>query len=576
MADADRLREGVATELIRRGDLRFGKRQSLDQLRQEIALMFAPQLAEWTGEQTWGADYASHLVDGAPVLIAREFVGQIGAMLRPEGKQWFWHRHHDDAVNTNVGARAYLDWRSGQMMRIMTDRVTGFQRATKQADEMFGLFGDAVLSIDTDETGSSLRIAAYHTKDCVWAIGSDNRPDTITRKEQPAARVVKQRFGQPIDVLHPKLAEKCERDGEQTIDLRHEMVPADEYDSYIAKRGKRGRAEGWYSVWVDATHRNIIRETWRRSFRYVIPRWVTLTGRPYAISPATMTGLPDARLLQQQAVAILEAAERQINPPLIATNDAIRGDVRLDGITWVDKGYDERMGDPLRALELGKNFRLGVETLARTEAQLMRSFYLDRLRMPDTRNSKSTVEVSFLIDEFIRGALPLFAPMQADYNDPMLAEVDLQIQEMGGYDGREVPGILREAISGPGMTFAWNNPLSEMIDRQLAQRLAEVGTIGQTIAGIEAAAGQVRPLRHIDTGKALRETVIGLGGASWLVDEATANARADEDAKAAAQQQQLAAAPVLADVVHRGAQAAQIASEIPSMSEPNYALPMPA
>jgi hypothetical protein len=81
-----------AVELIRRSDRRFSKRAQLDSFRQEVALNFAPWLAEWTTELQLGDDYAAHLIDGTPLLLARDFVGQIGAMLRPPGKQWFWHR----------------------------------------------------------------------------------------------------------------------------------------------------------------------------------------------------------------------------------------------------------------------------------------------------------------------------------------------------------------------------------------------------------------------------------------------------------------------------------------------------
>lgn len=563
-----------AAELIKRGDRRFSARQNLDRMRQELALNFAPHLAEWTRPLILGQDFASHLVDGTPLLLAREFVGQIGAMLRPAGKQWFWHRHHDDEINTDRNCREYLDWRSGQMMRIMTDRMTGFHRATKQADEFFGLFGDAVISVDASDDRSTLRVANWHTKNCTWAIGKEMKPDTLTRKEPLAARVVKSRFQQKIDKLDPKLEQMCEKDGEQTVDLRHEVIPADEYDAYIKKpKSKIRRADGWYSVWVDATHKTIIRETWQPTFRYVVPRWVTLTGNAYAISPAAMIALPDARLIQQQALAILEAAEKQVNPPLIAYSDAIRGDIRLDGITWVDRNLDERQGEPLRMLELGKNFRLGVDSLLRTEAQLTRAFFLDRLRMPDSRNTKSTLEVQFMIDEYIRSALPLFSPMQVEYNDPLLAEVDAQIEILGGYAQREVP----EPLQSGEFTFAWNNPLTDMLERQKAQMLSEVAQLGQAVAALEAAAAQAPALQQTDNSKMFRETVMGIGAASWVVDERQAAKNLKAGAEANARREMMANAPQIADVVKSGAQAAQIASDIPQSAEPAYpVLPSPA
>ena len=561
-----------AVELLKQGDKRFAKRQQLDSLRQEIALNFAPQLALWTGPLNLGDDFCSHLVDGTPLLLARDYVGQIGSMLRPAGKQWFWHRTPHEELNNTTSLRKYLDWRSSQMMRIMFDRESGTEGALKEADEFYGLFGDAVISVDLNERMNAIRVQNHHTKDCTWSIGKANKADVLTRKEMIEARVIKARFLQSGDKLHEKIIEACEKEGDKEFEIRHEVRPAAEYDAYV-KKGAMKRKDGYVSVWIDATHRTVIRETHWPTFRYVIPRAGRRHGFAYGFSRATMAALPDARLIQQQAVAIMEAAEKQISPPLIATTDAIRGDIRLDGITWVDGKYDEKMGDPLRALELGKNFQLGVESILRTEAQLTRAFYLDRLRMPDTRSSKSTMEVSFMIDEFVRSAVPLFSPMKVEYSDEFLYEVDTIIESMGGYNGMDKP----EELKKTELVFTWDNPLTDMIERQKAQKASELSMLAQSWAGLEAAAAQSPSLQQVNTEKGFRESAMAIGVASWLRDPKEAKKLVEQSAADNQMREMVAAAPNIAEVVHRGAQAAQIASEIPNPAEPGLPLlPAPA
>lgn len=556
-----------ALELIKRGDARFSKRQQLDTFRQEVALNFAPHLASWTSELTLGDDYAAHLVDSTPLLLARDFVGQIGAMLRPPGKQYFWHRTHNDKINNNREIRAYLDWRSEQMMRILNDRGTGYMRACKQADEFFGLFGDAVLSVDMSRSLDSLRVRSYHTKDCVWAIGDDDKASVITRREMVPARIMKARYGE--EKLHQKVREACERDPDTTFEVRHEVLPAAEYDAY---RPGLKRKNGFASIWIDVTHKCVLREVTTDTFRYVVPRWVTLPSWAYAISPATTIALPDARMIQQQALAILEAAEKSVNPPLVAYADTVRGDVRLEsrGITWIDRNYDERSGQPITPLELGKNFSLGVDSIMRTESQLTRAFYLDTLRMPDTRNSKSTEEVRFLIDEYIRAALPLFAPMQQEYNDNLLFEVDSLIVESGGYDA-DAPKAVREE----SLTFAWDNPLSDMVERQKAQVVSELSVLGNAIAALEAAAQQSPALRQTDTTKLYRDSAIGIGASRWLLDEDDSDDAMNAQSEQNSMQGMIANAPNIAQVIDSGVNAAKAAGEIPGQAEPGFALPMP-
>ncbi len=555
-----------AIELLRRGDGRFSKRQQLDTFRHEIALNFCPWLASWTDQLNLGDDFASHLIDSTPLLLARDFQGQVGSMLRPPGKQWFWHRSPLDEVNNAPDARAYLDWRSTHMMRILFDHITGASRALKQSDEFFSFFGDAVLSVDTDMAAETLRVRSYHTKDCVWAVGSENKVDTLTRREQVPARVMKQRYGEAK--LHPKVKEVCEKDPDRPFEVRHEVLPADEYEYY--RPGLKAKPGHFASVWIDVENKTVLRETQTKTMRYVVPRWVTLPDWAYAISPAATVALPDARLIQQQALAILEAAEKNVNPPLVAYTDTVRGDVGLGAgaITWVDGGYDARTGAPVEPLQLGKNFALGADALMRTEAQLTRAFYLDVLRMPDTRNSKSTLEVQFKIDEYVRAALPLFAPIQAEYNDALLYEVDAIIEMVGGYSAREKPESLRDMP----MVFSWDNPLSDMLERQKAQTVAEVSQLGQAVAALEAAAQQAPALKQIDTGKMYREAVMGIGASSWVLSEDDAAEEAEAITQQNHAQQMAEAAPNIAQVVDSGVNAAQVAGQIPALAEPGIPL----
>lgn len=555
-----------ATELIKRGDARFSKRQQLDSFRQEVALNFCPWLASWTTELDLGQDFAAHLIDGTPLLLARDFKAQVGSMLRPSGKQWFWHRTAHDEVNNDRDARDYLDWRSRQMMRVMFDHVTGASRALDITDQFFAWFGDAVLSVDYGKDQTSLRLAGWHTKDVVWAVGESNVVDVITRRERVSARVMRQRYGEAK--LHENVKKACEKDPDKTFEVRHEVMPADEYDAYA--KGDMKRKDGFVSVWLDVEHKQVLRESWQKTFRYVVPRWVTMPHTQYAISPATTIALPDARLIQQQALAILEAAEKQVNPPLVAYTDVIRGDIGLKAyhINYADRDYDERNGAPLTPLELGKHFNLGQDALLRTEHQITRAFYLDVLRMPDTRTTKSIPEVQFKIDEYVRSALPLFAPMQAEYNESLLREVDVMIEDRNGYKGRDKPSILMDEP----LQYQWDNPLTDMIERQRAQSVAEISQVGQALAALEAAAAQSPTLKQIDTQKALKETAVGIGVARWLLPEAQARAEQAALAKQAQMQQLVAAAPNIAQVIDSGVSAAQAAGTIPQQAEPSMPL----
>jgi hypothetical protein len=126
-----------------------------------------------------------------------------------------------------------------------------------------------------------------------------------------------------------------------------------------------------------------------------------------------------------------------------------------------------------------------------------------------------------------------------------------------------------------GMVFVWDNPLSDMIERGKAQTVSEIAHLGNTIAALEAAAAQAPSIKQIDTIKLMRESTIAIGGAPYLLDEREVEDAMKAQAQANAQQQAIAAAPNVAQIIDSGVNAAQAASEIPQQAEPGWALPSP-
>jgi hypothetical protein len=61
--------------------------------------------------------------------------------------------------------------------------------------------------------------------------------------------------------------------------------------------------------------------------------------------PASIA-LPDARMLQQMTLTLIEIGQKIVDPPMIAVGDAIQGGTNLfaGAINWVDPDYDERTG----------------------------------------------------------------------------------------------------------------------------------------------------------------------------------------------------------------------------------------
>jgi hypothetical protein len=528
-------------ELVEQGDKLFSKRTPLLSVWQSMAENFYPMRADFTVTRNIGDEFASNLMTGRPVLAHRDLGNALSAMLRPRGSPWFYARTMDEDINEDPEARQWLDAKSDVMRRIMYDQRSQFVRATKQGDNDFTAFGQCVISIDPNKYLDGLLYRSWHLRDCVWCENSELVIDTFHREWKLEAREYMRLFPKTAS---QKVQECVSKEPYREIKCRHIVMPSDQYD-YNEEKGKRKLP--FVSLYVDVENDTILEEVPARNLNYVIPRWVTVSGSQYAYSPASVVALPDARMLQQITLTLLEAGQKAVDPPLKATSEAIVGGVNIHagGITWVDKEYDEKLGkalEPLMDAPPGLNW--GVEREERIERLIHEAFYLNRITLPDAGQGDMTkYEVQKRMEEYIRGALPLFEPMEVEYNGAICEKTWDHAMMMGAFGPMD---DMPEILSGQEVRWQFESPLQAANERAKSQAFMEA-------ANLLTIAAQLHPsARHrFDVGQAFGEALIGVGAPSdWIVSEEDAAAAAKAEQQAMAMQQ-------AAQAVQQGALVAQ-------------------
>lgn len=517
--DAKRLRD-LADNL-------FGKRRTLTLLWQEIADNFYFERADFAYQRYIGIDMAAHATTSYPTMCRRDLGNSLGTMLRPTETPWF-HMATADQSRETSDARRWLEWAEGVQRRAMYDRASLFTRATKEGDHDFAAFGQCVLSVELNRNADGLLYRCWHLRDVAWQENADGRIGTVFRKWKPTAQTLTTLF--PRQKLHYNINKAAEKDPFTEFNVYHMVVEADMYD---------GKAKGlpYWSIYFDADHNQVIEEVPLRSRYYVIPRWQTVSGSQYAFSPATVAALPDGRLIQAMTRTILEAGEKAVYPPMIATESAIRSDVAIfaGGITWVDREYDERMGEPLRPLPQDlRGFPHSREFLGDIREQLRELFYLNKLNMPERGPEMTAYEVGQRIQQYIRDAMPLFEPMEAEYNAALCEESFALLMRHGAFGS---PNQMPKELRGAEVLFKFESPLHDAIEQQKVQKLLEAKQLIATVVDLDPSTKYV-----LDANRALRSAL--LGGrvpAEWQRPQEEAQAMLEQD-KAAQQAQATLAA----------------------------------
>ena len=478
----------------------FTKHSRILSLWQTLANNFYPERADFTVVRNLGNELADHLVDSTPIMFRRDLGNSFSAMLR--SGDWF-----DMAVEeTDHSGQEWLESRTDGLRFLIDDRKAGFVRSTKQGDHDYATFGQCVISVEMNKYRTGLLYRNWHLRDVAWFDDEAGDVCGVSRRWKPSVRDLIQYFG--ADKVHKRVVEKMSTKPMADCNIRHMVLPMDMYDPDL---------EGQYpymSVFFDLDNDHIIEEMPINHKMYVIPRFQTIAGSPYAYSPATIIALPDARTLQAMTYTLLEAAERYARPPIIATQKVIRGDVDLsaNGVTWVDKEYDERLGSALRTLPQDRGgFPIGDSQRNEIKDILSSAFYLNKISLPDMGREMTAYEVSERMKQYRRENLPLFAPLESEYNG-QLCELSFDIAFSNGLLGS--PADIPESLQGADVEFKFKSPLSEAEEEQRAAQF-------KNVAGLLAEAAAVDPgsIQHFDVDEALREAIAGIGApAAWLRD----------------------------------------------------------
>lgn len=493
----------------------FGKKRTLDDLWQQIADNFYPERAFFTAKRDPGDEFASHLMTGYPIMARRDLGNAFGSMLRRD--KWFRIVPRDEDIEKrDVAAARWLEHARDVQYRLMYDPRASFVRATSEGDHDFAAFGQCAISLEVKDY-QHLLYRCWHLKNLAWVENDARAIDTVFLRHTMLCRDMCAKFKS----VHPEVQTMRTKGKEfEEINCLWAVFPCQE---------DPGR---FWSVHIDADHDHELERVKLRYFPWVIPRWQTVSESQYAYSPAVVAALPDARLIQAMTLTLLEAGELSVRPPMLAVQEAIRSDINLvaGGITWTDAQYDERLGEVLRPLTQDRG---GFPAAFRIEEQvkfgIADAFYLNKLNLPIT-GDMTAYEVQQRVQEFIRQTLPLFSPMEQEYNAQICDRTFELLMLHGAFKNTPIP----ESLQGQDIQFRFESPLQSAVDREKAEQFrAMVGMVG------EAAAVDPSVVQVPNFGAALREAVLGLGApATWVKsDEEAEEAMAMAQAQAQQQQQ---------------------------------------
>lgn len=459
-----------------RGDQLFVQKDAYNSLFQAQAEIFYPERADFFGDRGEGDERYDGIFTSVPQRMRRDMANNLGAMLRPRGKEWFKAVARPDDLMEGKDVKRWLERATKTQRNIVYSPPANFTRAMAESDNDYVCFGNAIVRHTYNQAGSGVLFTCAHLKDCAWAENHEGKVDEIHERMEMTLKQAAGLFGK--DNLPREWRENLDKHPERKVKVQRCVAPLElyEYEKDEKPRTDAKFLSIYMACEVDEKEAGL-GEGYFNWFPYLIRRWMTVSGEPYGRSPCAGVALADARTLNVAQQALLKSIEWKVDPPKVAAHDAVVGEINLraGAVTYYDA---TALGDTNRKvienLESGDP-RFGIELVDRLAMEHGKIFFQNLLKLPDKQ--MTAYEAGKWIEEYVRSAAPVFEPMEAE-NAELMDAVFERSWAKGAF-GELVNGVpegMPDALQGASVDFEFETPLSQAYRELKVQKASALVT----------------------------------------------------------------------------------------------------
>lgn len=524
-------------------------RQSLETVWEDLADLYRPSRAGFTGARAPGDSRMQRVYDGEQIEAVTELAHSIESMTVPRGEKWVEIGTEDEVEADDDEAAEWLDDAGKTTLKRIYDPRAGWQNAGGQLFADLVVFGAGPVFMGSRSDLSGFLFRSSHLRDVHWWRDEAGLPEYVfgrlsLRPEEAAAR-----FGK--ENLSPDTRRVVEDDKSgKAAAIEFVEVVAPRYSGVVGSAHARDMPFGAYLI--EVAKRHIVREGGYLAMPWIIPEWEVLDGDIW--SPGRR-GLPDVMQLQAMAKTILRGAQKHVDPPWMAASDGIFGRVNLTPgfVNYFDATAVSRLQGRVNLIEplvAGGDIKLGLDMQMEQRRKVGELFLRNVLRLPDKTGMTAT-EVLRLNADLVRLTDSPFGRLETNLIQP-LVELAFNMLLRDSIALRFGPGSpfkpLPQALAGRKVAFKFLSPVARA---RKAAETAQLATWFESMQPMIAAKPEV--LDNFDTDQIARDfTSVGLAPKYVVPKDQVAALRQARQQQAMAQQQ-LDAAHQTADAAGKAA-----------------------
>jgi hypothetical protein len=349
------------------------------------------------------------------------------------------------------------------------------------------VFGTGCMFVEME--GDQLRFSTRHISEFYVQENQYGIVDTVFRKYTAPVRQIVQRFG--IDNVSAHIQKKFQKRPDEDIEILHVVLPRIDRDP----NKKDNKNMPFASFYIDAETSTLLSESGFEELPYIVPRFLKATGEVMGRSPA-MTALPDVKMVNLMSKTIIQAAQKQIDPPLLVPDDGFILPVRTQpgGLNF----YRAGSRDTITPLNTGANINIGLAMEDQRRMAIRSAFYVDQILSGNAPNMTAT-EVIQRQEERMRVIGPVLGRLMNEMLRPMIDRV------FGLMLRNEMLSVPPEMLQGRDVDIEYVSPLAK------AQKSSSLNSTMRALEILLPLAQSLPVGDHIDPDGLVRHVTDSLG-----------------------------------------------------------------
>ncbi len=325
---------------------------------QDVTRFVFPRRNGWDRTTSPDKVGASEIYDGTALAALTLMTDGLLGHLVPASIPFFRLKPSIPRFEDFAPLRTWLD--DCQLHILSALERSNFYEALGEAFPDAGSLGTAVMYMEEDISSGRVYFSTRHLKECFVAENRWGLVDTIYRRFEMTLDQLVEQFESSLE---ERMKDRAKRNPDDKVTVLHAVEP-----------GKTRKFDSTY-ILLDANAKKdskILDEGGYDFFPYIVWRFRKNSDEVYGRSPA-MDALYDVEMINHQAKSMAEAAQKAIDPPLMA-NGTMRGRIRKNPgeVTYFDN-MNEAQVRQLYGAGMAQ-YPLGIDAMER-RAKIIREHF---------------------------------------------------------------------------------------------------------------------------------------------------------------------------------------------------------